>query len=103
MRVYLQYYPSYVLYENIFKYRYQSLSRRNVGVPSYFSGPNVALGDIYQRGYIFNVNSSGIYSYSMAGVQVNSFLVGAPNHFYFGLINGETALDKFKTKYSIDE
>jgi hypothetical protein len=87
----------------IFKYRYQSLSRRNVGVPSYFSGPNVALGDIYQRGYIFNVNSSGIYSYSMAGVQVNSFLVGAPNHFYFGLINGETALDKFKTKYSIDE
>ena len=87
----------------IFKYRYQSLSRRNTGYPSYFSGPNVALGDIYQRGYIFNVNSSGIYSYSMAGVQVNSFLVGAPNHFYFGLINGETALDKFKTKYSIDE
>ena len=87
----------------IFKYRYQSLSRRNTGYPSYFSGPNVALGDIYQRGYIFNVNSSGILSYSMAGVQVNSFLVGAPNHFYFGLINGETALDKFKTKYSIDE
>ena len=89
----------------IFKYRYQSLSRRNTGYPTYFSGPNVALGDIYQRGYIFNVNSSGIFSYSMAGagVQVNSFLVGAPNHFYFGLINGETALDKFKTKYSIDE
>ena len=87
----------------IFKYRYQSLSRRNVGVPSYFSGPNVALGDIYQRGYIFNVNSSGIYSYSMAGVTVSSFLVGAPNHFYFGLINGETALDKFKTKYSVGE
>ena len=87
----------------IFKYKYQSLSRRNTGYPTYFSGPNVALGDIYQRGYIFNVNSSGILSYSMAGVQVNSFLVGAPNHFYFGLINGETALDKFKTKYSIDE
>jgi hypothetical protein len=87
----------------IFKYRYQSLSRRNTGYPTYFSGPNIALGDIYQRGYIFNVNSSGIFSFSMAGVEVNSFLVGAPNHFYFGLINGETALDKFKTKYSIDE
>ena len=87
----------------IFKYRYQSLSRRNTGYPSYFSGPNVALGDIYQRGYIFNVDSSGIYSYSMGGVDVDSFLVGAPNHFYFGLIKGETALDKFKTKYSIDE
>jgi hypothetical protein len=86
----------------IFKYRYQSLSRRNTGYPSYFSGPNVALGDIYQRGYIFNVNSSGQYSYD-ASPYTPIFLVGAPNHFYFGLINGETALDKFKTKYSIDE
>jgi hypothetical protein len=86
----------------IFKYRYQSLSRRNTGYPSYFSGPNVALGDIYQRGYIFNVNSSGQYSYD-ASPYTSIFLVGAPNHFYFGLINGETALDKFKTKYSIDE
>jgi hypothetical protein len=87
----------------IFSYKYQSLSRRNTGYPSYFSGPNVSLGDIYQRGYIFNVGSNGIYSFSMDGVQVNSFLVGAPNHFYFGLVKGETALDKFKTKYSIDE
>jgi len=87
----------------IFKYKYQSLSRRNTGTPSYFSGPNVGLGDIYQRGYIFNVDSSGVFSFSIAGVTDDNFLVGAPNHFYFGLINGETALDKFKTKYSIDE
>ena len=87
----------------IFGYRYQSLSRRNTSYPSYFSGPNIGLGDIYQRGYIFNVNSSGGYSFSMDGVQNSSFLVSAPYHFYFGLINGETALDKFKTKYSIDE
>jgi hypothetical protein len=87
----------------IFKYRYQSLSRRNPGTPSYFIGSNPAgLGDIYQRGYIFNVNNLGKYSYD-AGTYPNKFLVGAPNHFYFGLINGETALDKFKTKYSIDE
>ena len=87
----------------IFKYKYQSLSRRNTGTPSYFSGPNVGLGDIYQRGYIFNVDSSGVFSFNIAGVTDDNFLVGAPNHFYFGLINGETALDKFKTKYSIDE
>ena len=87
----------------IFKYRYQSLSRRNVGIPSYFIGSNPAgLGDIYQRGYIFNVDNLGQYSYN-AGTYPNNFLVSAPNHFYFGLINGETALDKFKTKYSIDE
>jgi hypothetical protein len=33
----------------------------------------------------------------------DEFLVGAPNHFYFGVIKGESALDKFKTKYSVDE
>jgi hypothetical protein len=31
------------------------------------------------------------------------FMVGAPYQFYFGVIKGESALDKFKTKYSIDE
>jgi len=42
------------------------------------------------------------YSY-YAGTYPEKFLVSAPNHFYFGLIKGETALDKFKTKYSVDE
>jgi hypothetical protein len=86
----------------IFKYKYQSLTRRNLGTPSYFIGPNTALGDIYERGYIFNVDSSGNYSYS-ASPYSNKFLVSAPYHFYFGVVKGETALDKFKTKYSIDE
>jgi hypothetical protein len=58
--------------------------------------------DIYQRGYIFNVDSNGNYSFS-AGTWPDEFLVGAPNHFYFGTIQGESALDKFKTKYSVDE
>ena len=86
----------------IVKYNYQSLSRRNVGIPSYFIGPNTALSDIYERGYIFNVDSSGQYSYT-AQPYPNKFLVSAPYHFYFGLIKGESALDKFKTKYSVDE
>ncbi len=87
----------------IVNYKYQSLSRRKVGIPSYFIGSNPAgLGDIYKRGYIFNVTNTGEYSYN-AGTYPNNFLVSAPFHFYFGLIKGETALDKFKTKYSIDE
>ena len=87
----------------IVKYKYQSLSRRKVGIPSYFVGPNAAaLGDIYERGYIFNVDSSGQFSYNASPYTPN-FLVSAPFHFYFGLIKGETALDKFKTKYSVDE
>ena len=86
----------------IFGYKYQSLDRRNINPPTYFVGANNT-NDIYQRGYIFNVNSSGNYSFSMAGVPSSKFLVGAPNHFYFGIIKGQTALDKFKTKYSVSE
>jgi hypothetical protein len=103
---------------NIFSQRYQSLSRRiqdTPNNPSYFmgstvyppAGPNVQpLGDIYQRGYIFGVNDNGGYAYDAAtgvGNWEKNFLVGAPNHFYFGVIKGESALDKFKTKYSVDE
>jgi hypothetical protein len=103
---------------NIFSQRYQSLSRRikdTSSNPSYFMGSNVEtpagpnvqpLGDIYQRGYIFGVNDNGGYAYDAAtgvGNWEKNFLVGAPNHFYFGVIKGESALDKFKTKYSVDE
>jgi hypothetical protein len=107
---------------NIFSQRYQSLSRRiqdTSSNPSYFmgssaetpAGPNVQpLGDIYQRGYIFGINNSGGYAYQFStnpnlsvGTFEKDFLVGAPNHFYFGVIKGESALDKFKTKYSVDE
>ena len=33
----------------------------------------------------------------------SEFVVGAPNQFYFGIMKGKTALDKFKTKYSLNE
>jgi hypothetical protein len=72
----------------------------NVETPA---GPNVQpLGDIYQRGYLFGVDSNGKYS-NVYSNEVKNFLVSAPNHFYFGIIKGESALDKFKTKYSVDE
>ena len=86
----------------IFGFNYQSLDRRNIDPPTYFVGSNNT-NDIYQRGYIFNVNSSGGYSYSMGGIPSSKFLVSAPFHFYFGIKKGLTALDKFKTKYSISE
>jgi len=94
-------------YQGIFSEKYQSLSRRNPDSqsnPSYFMGNGVANRDIYQRGYIFSVNSDGSYSTTKGNLNGgNDFLVGAPNHFYFGVIKGESALDKFKTKYSVDE
>jgi hypothetical protein len=94
----------------IFSRKYQSLNRRIPDVPgnpSYFMGSNaMGLSDIYQRGYIYGVDTNGNYAYSkLTGVNgwPDKFLVGAPNHFYFGIIQGETALDKFKIKYSVDE
>jgi hypothetical protein len=90
----------------IFSQDYQSLSRRTVNTPSnpsYFMDSNAqGLGDIYKRGYLFGVDANGNYSNGYSGESKN-FLVGAPNHFYFGIIRGESALDKFKTKYSVDE
>jgi hypothetical protein len=98
--------------EGIFSRNYQSLNRRDPdisGSPSYFMGSSVqsaSVSDIYKRGYIFGVDKSGKYAYNKStGVDTwpEEFLVGAPNHFYFGTIQGESALDKFKTKYSVDE
>jgi hypothetical protein len=86
----------------IFGYNYQSLSRRNINQPSYFIGSNTQISDIYERGYIFNVDNTGLFSYNV-GTYPPQFLVGAPFHFYFGINQGLTALDKFKTKYSISE
>jgi len=86
----------------IFGYNYQSLDRRNIVTPSYFIGSNSQVSDIYERGYIYNVKPNGDYSYN-AGTYPNKFLVSAPFHFYFGINVGLTALDKFKTKYSVGE
>jgi hypothetical protein len=88
--------------DGIISYEYQSLSRRFTNAPSYFSGSYNNVSDIYQRGYIFAVNQNQQYS-ATAGTWTNNFMIGAPNQFYFGLVAGASALDKFKTKYSADE
>ena len=91
---------------DIFSREYQSLDRTSVTTPSYFRGSNTEITDTFARGYIFNTlaNSPTNWSYSInAGQYPNKFLVGAPFHFYFGLIKGESALDKFKRKYSDNE
>ena len=84
--------------------RYQSLDRFASNTP-YFYSNNSSSNDLNARGYIFNV--SGVVgnggTYLKDGAINSKFLVGAPFQFYFGTIKGETALDKFKTKYSVDE
>jgi hypothetical protein len=80
---------------------YQSLDRTSLITPNYFRNTNSSVSDLYARGYIFSVDSNG--KYSKVGASSSKFIVGAPFQFYFGTVKGATALDKFKTKYSIGE
>ena len=88
--------------------KYQSLDRTEIPgtTPSYFISKNLSTSpdkdDLNKRGYIFSVDPvTG--NYSATGAVASKFIVGAPFQFYFGIIKGESALDKFKTKYSISE
>jgi hypothetical protein len=84
--------------------RYQSLDRTT---STYYQGQGI-VNDLNKRGYIFKVQgdstlvAGSVYD-RVRSTENNTFLVGAPFHFYFGLIQGATALDKFKTKYALDE
>ena len=89
----------------ITSYPYQAVSRRFTATPAYFNSGYNNVGDIYQRGYIFAIDQNQNYAVyqGQAGTFSTMFMVGAPYQFYFGVIKGESALDKFKTKYSVDE
>jgi hypothetical protein len=80
--------------------RYQSLDRSSLNT-KYFLNDVSASNDLNARGYIFSVDNNG--NYSTTGALNNKFVVGAPFQFYFGIMKGNSALDKFKTKYSISE
>jgi hypothetical protein len=80
---------------------YQSLDRTNLTTPNYFRPSTSSVNDLYARGYIFSVDANG--NYSQTGATSDTFIVGAPFQFYFGINKGQSALDKFKTKYSVVE
>ena len=79
---------------------YQGLDRATQNT-KYFQNQSAQSNDLYARGYIFSVDGNG--NYISDGAISDKFLVGAPYQFYFGVVKGESALDKFKTKYSISE
>jgi hypothetical protein len=90
----------------VVQYPYQSLDRIS---NQYFKGSGI-VNDQNMRGYIFNVFNDSVNvagtTYKSTGPianTTNSFVVGAPFHFYFGTVVGATALEKFKTKYLADE
>jgi hypothetical protein len=71
---------------------YQDLDFNN---DPYFKTPTTQLG------YITNFNSSGDPEPNV--IKGGSYIVGAPFHFYFGLNNGKTAIDKFIKLYITTE
>lgn len=83
---------------------FQGLDRASL-TTKYFLASNVDVNseDLIARGYIFGVDNNGEYSSSISLIRNPKFLVGAPYQFYFGPVKGESALDKFKTKYSVNE
>lgn len=89
----------------IVQYYYQSLDR--VNPEQYFSAQGI-VNDLNKRGYIFNVSNDTVnelsQTYKSQGpIYSSRFIVGAPFHFYFGTVVGASAIEKFKTKYSVDE
>jgi hypothetical protein len=82
---------------NFFSYGYQNMDRLNPS-SNYFQpdGNN----SNYFRATLINF-SSGIPTIALPQTFSNNttFVVGAPQHFYFGLVKGGSAIDKFRIKY----
>lgn len=95
---------------DIIQNNYQSLDRASLDTKYYLNG-TTSSNDLTARGYIFSVDgditnyptTGGHYKWQPETVNPSKFLVGAPYQFYFGVVKGQSALDRFKTKYSVDE
>jgi hypothetical protein len=94
--------------QDIIQNNYQGLDRSTTNTKYFLNGTSIA-NDLTARGYIYSVDGN-VTSYPTVGgkytptPQTSSrFLVGAPFQFYFGVVKGQSALDRFKTKYSLDE
>jgi len=88
-------------YPNQFQsYPYQSLDRLNAN-SRYFQSNIINNRTQYAQNYIINFNSTGGTTYQIPTNSnfSNYFIAGSPFHFYFGLINGSSALDVFIKKY----
>ena len=93
---------------DIIQNNYQSLDRAVSDTKYYLNGTSTA-NELTARGYIYAVDGD-VTNYPTVGgryistpLTSSKFLVGAPFQFYFGVVKGQSALDRFKTKYSIDE
>jgi hypothetical protein len=82
---------------SFFQYKYQKLDRFNNASRYFQVDGNLAAN---YRGTLINFDSNNVPTDTIPTQNFNpQFLVGAPNHFYFGLKRGGSALDRFLIKY----
>lgn len=86
----------------------QSLNRSATDTKYFLNGTSVS-NNLTARGYIFSVDGDTVNypttggKYIPTGQKSSNFVVGAPFQFYFGVVKGASALDRFKTKYAANE
>jgi hypothetical protein len=78
--------------------KYQSLSFYQTPYSQYFNNLNTG-----RRGFIYNSTPAGQTDENMPAGQSETFLVGAPYHFYFGLNKGKSAINRYITKYILNQ
>jgi hypothetical protein len=79
---------------------YQTLDRIDINYSKY-PVPDAQLGfGKFYKGFIANFEADGNYkNFKPVGVNDDNRTVGMPFYFYFGLIKGSSAWDRFMTKY----
>ena len=83
-----------------FKIRYQSLDRFSP------TSQYQVVGSTLQKnwkGFIYNVDGNGTPTDSIPSGYNQRLTFGTPFFFYFGVVKGSSAFDKFRTKYINDE
>jgi hypothetical protein len=56
-----------------------------------------------RRGYIFNQTPQGLSNPNWPAGTQQSFIVGGPNHFYFGLNKGKSAINRYIKAYILNQ
>ena len=81
--------------------KYQSLNftiQTQIGVSPYFNTTNTG-----QLGYIYNSDTNGDTLSTWSSAFMDKNIVGAPYHFYFGLRKGKSAINRYITRYILNQ
>jgi hypothetical protein len=89
-----EWYTNYDSGNRLYSSKYQTLDFNTSDYFHQLNGPQV--------GFIFNYDNNGVATSTWPATQPSRFIVGAPFHFYFGLNKGKTAINRYITKYVLN-